>query len=500
MAAAFSPLSTQPVFYNGQYIVGAKIYVFYAGTNTPCTAYADGASNAEHTSPFLTDGNGCIPPFWVPNRDYKVVITTSTGRVIRTIDNLPATSNTTAGGGAGGGGVVQVGTKIPPGFLMPAHATGAVDGWVRANGRSIGNTISGATERANEDTLDLFAHLWASDSNLTVTGGRGNSPEDDFGLGKQISLPDYRGRVPVGLADMGGTDSGRLNGVPFANGTAKTLGASTGTSTVALTIAQLAQHTHSGSSVLSGSHNHVGTTAQDGVHTHGATADNSGIHVHSGTTAGSGGHTHVGSASTNGTHTHTASTDTTGSHSHTQADSGAHGHSVGSGTHSHPIVDPGHSHASQYDSRTQGTAPDQAGERDIYAAGTSWNYPTTSSGTGISIPVSGDHTHLIAAGDHTHTLNPAGSHSHIVSIADGGGHTHSIALNAVTDHVHDFAISSSGSHTHALTIANSASHSHAFTTADNGSHTHDIVINQTGSGEAHPNMQPSITATWYIKL
>jgi hypothetical protein len=495
MAAAFSPLSTQPVFYNGQYIVGAKIYVFYAGTNTPCTAYADGASNAERTHPFLTDGNGCIPPFWVPSRDYKVVITTTTGRVIRTIDNLPATSSSSGGGG--GGVLPDTGTKIPAGFLMPAHSTGSKDGWVRANGRSIGNELSGATERANEDTAELFYALWTDDPKLPVTGGRGNSPEDDFAVGKQLTLPDYRGRVPVGLADMGYLDSGRLNGVNFTDGTNKTLGASTGASTVALTIAQLAQHNHSGSSVLSGSHNHLGVTVADGIHTHGATSADAGAHTHDGTTAGGGGHAHSGTATTGGTHTHGASTDTTGTHVHGIADGGYHDHALGGGGgHTHGVNDPGHQH--NYQTRlgpsTASGGPSPANIAEITNA-------TAMAGTNISIAPIGDHTHLVGGnGTHTHSVVAAGGHAHIVAIADGGSHTHALAVNAVADHAHTFGTSTSGSHSHTLTVANSAAHTHAFQTADSGSHTHEIVINQTGSGEAHPNMQPSILCTWYIKL
>jgi hypothetical protein len=499
MAAAFSPLSTQPVFYNGQYIVGAKIYVFYAGTNTPCTAYADGASNAEHTHPFLTDGNGCIPPFWVPNRDYKVVITTTTGRVIRTIDNLPATSSSSGGGG--GGVLPDTGTKIPAGFLMPAHSTGSKDGWVRANGRSIGNELSGATERANEDTAELFYALWTDDPKLPVTGGRGNSPEDDFAVGKQITLPDYRGRAPVGMADMGYLDSGRLNGVNFTDGTNKTLGASTGASTVALTVAQLAAHNHSGSSVLSGSHNHLGVTVADGIHTHGASSADAGAHAHDGTTAGNGAHGHTGSATTNGSHTHSASVDTTGTHIHAiTVTGGAHTHTLqDSGDHNHTLTDPGHAHS--YERSNSGTVLN--GQYAVGAEQGRSAQTTGASATGIVIQPSGLHKHTVngaTLNDLAATETAAGSHTHVVGLSDNGAHTHAISVSSVGDHAHTFGTSTNGSHSHSVTVANSAAHTHAFTTADSGSHTHEIVINQTGSGEAHPNMQPSILCTWYIKL
>lgn len=103
---------------------------------------------------------------------------------------------------AGLTGVVQdyIGTTLPI-------------GWVWANGQTIGNGASGATGRANTDTLNLYSLLWNSWANAQapVSTGRGVSAAADFAANKTIQLPDFRGNVSVGLDPMGGSGaSGRL--------------------------------------------------------------------------------------------------------------------------------------------------------------------------------------------------------------------------------------------------------------------------------------------------
>src|SRR5262249_7810094 len=124
----FCPLSTQPVFLAGQIQVGAFIQVFDAGTLTPRTAYKDGLAQTawEQISPgsspppgaLVTDGNGCVPNFWVVGNPYKVRITSAGGVQIREVDNLPGD---VAQGGGGGGGGSQ--TTLKTGDYVFAHTT-----------------------------------------------------------------------------------------------------------------------------------------------------------------------------------------------------------------------------------------------------------------------------------------------------------------------------------------------------------------------------------------
>jgi len=92
----------------------------------------------------------------------------------------------------------------PTGLAQFYMGTTAPAGWVLANGGTIGNASSGASNRANADTEDLFTLLYNSmaDAQAPVSGSRGAGAAADFALNKTITIPDMRGRAPVGT---GGT-------------------------------------------------------------------------------------------------------------------------------------------------------------------------------------------------------------------------------------------------------------------------------------------------------
>jgi hypothetical protein len=89
------------------------------------------------------------------------------------------------------------------GDMFEAWGTGARSGAVRANGNTIGNGASGATERANADTVNLFIYLYVNDTSLTVSGGRtapGNTRAaaiTDYNLNKTLTLPDLTLRATL---------------------------------------------------------------------------------------------------------------------------------------------------------------------------------------------------------------------------------------------------------------------------------------------------------------
>jgi microcystin-dependent protein len=145
----------------------------------------------------------------------------------------------------------------PAGTIRAYVGTAAPSGYVRANGRTIGNGSSGATERANADTATLYSLLWDSYSNTVcpVSSGRGASAAADYAANKTIGLPDLRGRALFGLDDMGNSASGRLAAATIDQ---TTNGATGGADTVTLAEANLPSHTHSFSA----------TTSSDGAHTH----------------------------------------------------------------------------------------------------------------------------------------------------------------------------------------------------------------------------------------
>lgn len=121
--------------------------------------------------------------------------------------------------------------------------------------------------------------------------------------GTNYRLPDLRGRMVVGLDNMGGTDAGRLS-------TANTLGTTGGAETVTLSSANLPTHTHD-----MGNHTHSFTPS-------GSISGSVGSHTHD-----LGNHTHSGSGLSVSSHTHNL-----GSHTHTV---NSHTHDLSNHTHSH---------------------------------------------------------------------------------------------------------------------------------------------------------------------
>lgn len=198
---------------SGNLARGCKLYVIQAGTtSTPQNPYQDSGLTIPHPNPMTCDAGGRVPAFFVADGTIKLRLTTSTGTAIYTGDNLSVVG---ASSGGGGGGTVDPTTILGTGDFKLVYNTGALTGFVRCNGRTIGNASSGATERANADTSALFLFLYGADANLAVSGGRGASGAADYAANKALTLPDCRSRVFASLSDMGASDSGRLTTTYF---------------------------------------------------------------------------------------------------------------------------------------------------------------------------------------------------------------------------------------------------------------------------------------------
>ena len=435
--AVFCPLSTQPVFFQGQAQIGATIQVFDAGTLTPRKAYRDGLLNNAWAQPILSDGNGCIPEIWVQGNPYKVRITSSGGVQIREVDNIPG--DVAAGGGGGGGGAGQLVT----GDYVDNHGTAVIAGRVRANGKTIGNAASGATELASSTCQALFQWLWNGDSNLAVSGGRGASALADWNANKTIALPDLNARSRFGIDGMGASATLRLTGATFLSGNATTLGSSGGTAAETLGINQIASHTHTGTTQASTAHSHSFTTASAGSHNHTGTTDTQGSHSHSGSTASAGAHTHSFTTGFAGSHNHTGITNFENQNFQV---SGV----VTSVSRSFGFVNGGSLGGFSYVSDV------------TYTTGSSGNQTVT----------------------HTHNISTDGNHSHGGTTDSGGAHTHTIS----TDGAHLHNITSDGAHVH------------TGSTDAGGVHTHSFTSDATGGGASHNNMTPFLLITTYIVL
>lgn len=117
----------------------------------------------------------------------------------------------------------SAGTLIPTGVPLDYIGITAPAGYVLADGNSIGDASSGATERANADTAALFALIWNSSNQANGQGqlqdssgantARGVSAASDFAAHCRILLPDYSDRVTRGKS--GFTSLGQTGGSDF---------------------------------------------------------------------------------------------------------------------------------------------------------------------------------------------------------------------------------------------------------------------------------------------
>lgn len=251
------PLSLQTMFTNtGVPAAGCRLQTFEAGTTTPQTVYQDSGLTIAYPNPVECDAVGRLPQMFAEDGNIKLRLTTFTGVELLAVDSVLVIGPSSGGGG---GGSVDATTILATGDVKVKYGTGALSGFVRLNGRTVGSATSGGTERANADTQALFEYLWNADSNLSVSGGRGANAAADWAANKTITLPDARGRIIASLCDMGSSDAGRLTSSYFG-ASCTTLGTTGGSESHTLTTAQIPSHTHpfSGNTgVNSVSHTHT---------------------------------------------------------------------------------------------------------------------------------------------------------------------------------------------------------------------------------------------------
>jgi hypothetical protein len=227
---------------NGAVAPGAKLYFFDATTTTPRTTYSDADLTSQRTHPVVADGYGRIPVIYLAYGSFDVKLTTSGGTQLfyqTDIANPAPFDDTTT---------FDTTTVLTTGDIFCSLINGLRTGAVRLNGRTIGNVTSSATERANDDTINLFAFIWNNCANAqaAVSGGRGISAAVDFAASKRITLPDYRACALVGFDDMGNTAASLLGSAPVVSGSTILGGSILGANTHTLTTAQLPSVTPAG--------------------------------------------------------------------------------------------------------------------------------------------------------------------------------------------------------------------------------------------------------------
>lgn len=110
---------------------------------------------------------------------------------------------------------------VPTGTVLGFRRTTPPTGWIKENGGTIGSLASGATNRANPDTEDLFTLLWDNFNQATLpiqnSAGavttRGASAAADFAAAKRMPLFDSRTRFLRGADDGLGFDAAIVVGL-----------------------------------------------------------------------------------------------------------------------------------------------------------------------------------------------------------------------------------------------------------------------------------------------
>jgi hypothetical protein len=211
MAGTINLALTQQFDMDGSPLSGGLLYFFVAGTSTPQNAYQDQALTIVYPNPIVLDASGRVPMFYLADGSIKIRLLSKTGTVIIAADQLlvigPSTGASTAPG-------VDPTTVLQTGDIKARFGTGTLDGFVRCNGNTIGNTGSTASELAAPAAHFLFVYLWGTNvlPLFTSAGGAATrtDAESDWTALKKIQLPDIRGRAIAGLDDMGGGAAGRL--------------------------------------------------------------------------------------------------------------------------------------------------------------------------------------------------------------------------------------------------------------------------------------------------
>jgi hypothetical protein len=355
---------------------GAKAYFYVGNTLTNLAVYSDADESSAHPQPVVADANGRWPAVFVPyTTSYDVRVLTAENVQLDYIRKIPNPDPIDL--------TVTIGAeeKVQTGMIHAELVNTTRSGYVRLNGRTLGNATSGGTERANADTEALFTYLWnnLTDAIAPVSGGRGASGAADFAANKVITLPNFQGAIPIGLDDMGGAAGNWFSGLTFGAGNATTPGSSLGANSLTLTQAQMPAHTHAGTTAAEGAHTHSGTTAAEAQ-----------------------------------THTHSGTTSSDGDHSHTIN-----------------VTDPGHNHNVKYNAIavTRNTL-DVTVVQDISSGG-------SQTGTNAAISdTTGITASSVSTGAHTHNMT-TGNNS--------GTHTHAFTSGAGTAHSHTFTTDSQGS-------------------------------------------------------
>lgn len=82
---------------DGAPLVGGKLYFYESGTTTPLDTFADDTLSTPNTNPVIADARGFLPPIFLQNLSYRVVLKDSSDVEIWTADPVSPFVATTTG-------------------------------------------------------------------------------------------------------------------------------------------------------------------------------------------------------------------------------------------------------------------------------------------------------------------------------------------------------------------------------------------------------------------
>lgn len=238
------------------FLTGGQLFIFLAGTTTPAAVFSDSALTVPLSSPIVLNTAGRVPPIFGANGlIVRMRLLSSTGVLQFDDDAVPLVVAP-----SGSSPIVVTPQQLwTTGDVKTRYDNQPADGFVRANGRTIGSATSGASERANADCQPLFNLLWPF-ANISVVTGKGASAAADWSANKQLTLPDMAGRLIGAMDDLG---AGAKSRITSATVTAPTLaGAVGGFEVITLDTTMVPAHTHSSPAVTDPGHTHTIAIAQ----------------------------------------------------------------------------------------------------------------------------------------------------------------------------------------------------------------------------------------------
>jgi hypothetical protein len=202
---------------DGNLLQGGLVYMLQAGTLVPQAGYRDAALVNAWPNPIQLDASGRVPSIFFADGTIRIRLTDASGVVLFDFDNLPVLGSSSAGAIID---TTDPNARFNTGDMKVRYGTGALAGFVRCNGLTVGPPSSGGTERANADCQALFNYLWNLNDDVTcpVVPSRGASAAVDWAATspyKQVTLPDFAGCFLGGIDDMGAGPRGRLTSHNF---------------------------------------------------------------------------------------------------------------------------------------------------------------------------------------------------------------------------------------------------------------------------------------------